>query len=397
MSKKRKKRESRVVRKILKESIPLLLLTVVGSAFAGGILGRMEEVIMLIPGVIILVPAILDLRGDVGASFGSRISSLLHLGSLEPTFRPSSLLMNNISGAFSLSFVFSGFFGMFAHLLSVLLKLPSAGMWKLSMIGLFSGVLSSSIMIPFTLSLAILSFRKGLDPDDIISPAIAVIGDGIAISSIWIATILLRRFTMPDNVLLPVGFIAMGLAIPNRYRWWSIFIESTPVLITCGVLGIFAGLFLHNQERALAGLPYLFVLIPQIISKVGSMASIAGMRLTSALYLGFSKPFKWNRYVWENIIAVFWMGVILVVPVAGISFITAKLLSIGKPEIYPLFMLTLLIMVPLSVLMSIFSFILASSVKKIGRDPSNFVVPLITSLSDIAGIAIFVLLLRVIF
>jgi len=47
--------------------------------------------------------------------------------------------------------------------------------------------------------------------------------------------------------------------------------------------------------------------------------------------------------------------------------------------------------------MSIFSFILASSVKKIGRDPSNFVVPLITSLSDIAGIAIFVLLLRVIF
>ncbi|HDI82636.1 MAG TPA: hypothetical protein ENF18_02450 [candidate division WOR-3 bacterium] len=286
---------------------------------------------------------------------------------------------------------------MFAHLLSVLLKLPSAGMWKLSMIGLFSGVLSSSLMIPFTLSLAILSFRRGLDPDDIISPAIAVIGDGIAISSIWIATILLRRFTMPDNVLLPVGFIAVGLAIPNRYRWWSIFIESTPVLITCGVLGIIAGLFLHRQESALAGLPYLFVLIPQIISKVGSMASIAGMRLTSSLYLGFSKPFKWNRYVWENIIAVFWMGVILVVPVAGISFITAKLLSIGKPEIYPLFMLTLLIMVPLSVLMSIFSFILASSVKKIGRDPSNFVVPLITSLSDIAGIAVFVLLLRVVF
>ena len=397
MSKKRRKRKSKVIKKILTESTPLLLLTVLGSAFAGGILGRMEEVIMLIPGVIILVPAILDLRGDVGASFGSRISSLLHLGSLEPTFRPSALLLNNISGAFSLSFVFSGFFGMFAHLLSVLLKLSSAGMWKLSMIGLFSGVLSSSIMIPFTLSLAILSFRRGLDPDDIISPAIAVVGDGIAISSIWVATILLRRFTMPDNVLLPVGFIAVGLAIPNRYRWWSIFIESTPVLITCGVLGIIAGLFLHNQESALAGLPYLFVLIPQIISKVGSMASIAGMRLTSALYLGFSKPFKWNRYVWDNIIAVFWMGVILVVPVAGISFITAKLLSIGKPEIYPLFMLTLLIMVPLSVLMSIFSFILASSVKRIGRDPSNFVVPLITSLSDIAGIAVFVLLLRVVF
>ncbi|RKZ14483.1 hypothetical protein DRQ17_07610 [bacterium] len=397
MSKKRRKRKSKVIKKILTESTPLLLLTVLGSAFAGGILGRMEEVIMLIPGVIILVPAILDLRGDVGASFGSRISSLLHLGSLEPTFRPSALLLNNISGAFSLSFVFSGFFGMFAHLLSVLLKLSSAGMWKLSMIGLFSGVLSSSIMIPFTLSLAILSFRRGLDPDDIISPAIAVVGDGIAISSIWVATILLRRFTMPDNVLLPVGFIAVGLAIPNRYRWWSIFIESTPVLITCGVLGIIAGLFLHNQESALAGLPYLFVLIPQIISKVGSMASIAGMRLTSALYLGFSKPFKWNRYVWDNIIAVFWMGVILVVPVAGISFITAKLLSIGKPEIYPLFMLTLLIMVPLSVLMSIFSFILASSVKRIGRDPSNFVVPLITSLSDIAGIAVFVLLLPLIF
>ncbi|HDI82859.1 MAG TPA: hypothetical protein ENF18_03590, partial [candidate division WOR-3 bacterium] len=163
MSKKRRKRKSKVIKKILTESTPLLLLTVLGSAFAGGILGRMEEVIMLIPGVIILVPAILDLRGDVGASFGSRISSLLHLGSLEPTFRPSALLLNNISGAFSLSFVFSGFFGMFAHLLSVLLKLPSAGMWKLSMIGLFSGVLSSSLMIPFTLSLAILSFRKGLD------------------------------------------------------------------------------------------------------------------------------------------------------------------------------------------------------------------------------------------
>ncbi|KPK70839.1 hypothetical protein AMJ87_08200 [candidate division WOR_3 bacterium SM23_60] len=397
--KKKRKRRSRrkkpnVLAKVLRESTPLLLLTVIGGAFAGSVLGKMQDILVIVPGVFVLIPAILGLRGNVGIAFGSRLSTLLHLGLMKSSLRLTSLLLNNVFGAFSLSFLFSAFFGILAHFLCLLIGLPSAGITKLTLIGFMSGILASMVMIPFTTILTIFSFRKGIDPDDIISPAIAVFGDGIAMLSIYLVTILVQKWTVPDLSLVIVALLAAKMRFPSRYRFVRIFLESSPIVVMCGLLGIGAGLFLHHHQYAFIIAPYLLVLLPQLVSKVGSIGSISGMKLTSGLYIGYAKPFIWNKYVRQTLIAALLLSLILVIPVALITYLSACILNIGKPVFTVLLIFTLAGMVPLSFGASFVSFVIASIAKRIRLDPSNVVAPLITSLGDMSGVFIFVLLLQ---
>jgi len=395
---KKRKRKHRikpnVLRKILKEALPLLLLTVIGGVFAGSILGKMEEVLIFIPGVFVLIPAILGLRGNVGISFGSRLSTLLHLGFIKSSLKLTPLLINNMLGAFSLSFSFSAIFGILAHILCMLLHLPSAGITKLTLIGFMSGVVASTVMIPFTLFLTVFSFRKGIDPDDVISPAIAVIGDGVAMVSIYFAAMLVQKWTIPNFSFLIIALLGIKETFPARYKFLRIYFESSPVVVLCGLLGISAGIFLHYHQQDFGAAPYLLVLLPQLISKVGSIGSISGMRLTSGLYIGYTRPFAWNKYVWQNLLAALILSIILVLPVALITHIAAFFLNIGKPVFSVLFILTFVGMVPLSFGASLISFIIASISKRMHLDPSNVVAPLITSMGDMSGIFLFVFLLR---
>ena len=393
-TRKKKKRKKNVLNKILKEATPLLLLTVLGGAFAGSVLGKMENVLVIVPGVFVLIPAILGLRGNIGISFGSRLSTLLHLGFMKPSCRLTPLLLNNILGAFSLSFSFSALFGILAHVLCLLLHLPSAGITKLTLIGFMCGALSTLVMIPFTFFLAVFSFKKGIDPDDVISPAVAVLGDGIAMVSIYFAAMFVQKWTIPDLSLAIITLLVIKETFPSRYRFFRIFLESSPIVLICGLLGIFAGLFLHYHHQDFGVAPYLLVLLPQLISKVGSIGSISGMRLTSGLYIGYTKPFFWNKYVWQNILAALLLSLILVLPVALITYIAAFVLNIGKPVFSVLLILTFIGMVPLSFGASLVSFLIASISKKIHLDPSNVVAPLITSMGDVSGVFLFVFLLQ---
>ena len=388
------RKKEKIINKVLRESLPILLLTVLGEAFAGSILGKMENAILLVPGVFVLIPAILDLRGDVGASFGSRMSSMLHIGLIPPKFKKSSLLLNNIAGSFSLSFSFSAFFGILAHFLCLAFHLPSAGITRLTLIGLMSGIISSLFMVPLTLFLSIFTFRRGIDPDNVISPAIAVFGDAVAMSAIFLSTILIRKWPIPDMGIYIVLLLIAKESFPSRYKFYKIFAESSPIILICGFLGIFSGLFLHYHESSFSSAPYLLVLVPQIIALGGSIGSIAGMRFTSSLYIGRFKPFQWNNYVSKNLFSAILLSFAIFIPVALVSYLSARILSIGHPNFLFILLITAITLIPLSIAVSIISYFLACGSMKAHLDPSNVVVPLITSIGDVSGVFLFLSLLH---
>jgi len=389
-----RRKKEKIINKVLRESLPILLLTVLGEAFAGSILGKMESAILLVPGVFVLIPAILDLRGDVGASFGSRMSSMLHIGLIPPEFKKSSLLLNNIFGSFSLSFSFSAFFGILAHFLCLVFHLPSAGITRLTLIGLMSGIISSLFMVPLTLFLSIFTFRRGIDPDNVISPAIAVLGDAVAMSAVFLSTMLIRKWSIPDMGIYIVLLLIAKEAFPSRYKFYRIFAESSPIILICGFLGIFSGLFLHYHESSFSSAPYLLVLVPQIIALGGNIGSIAGMRFTSSLYIGRFKPFQWNNYVSKNLFSAILLSFAIFIPVALVSYLSARILSIGNPNFLFILLITAITLIPLSIAVSIISYFLACGSMKVHLDPSNVVVPLITSIGDVSGVFLFLSLLH---
>ena len=81
---------------IIKESLIALLICAVGDLTAGVILGNMALFLETFPGLLVIIPGAIGMRGNIFGSFASRLSTNLHIGIISPKFEFSSDLNNNI-------------------------------------------------------------------------------------------------------------------------------------------------------------------------------------------------------------------------------------------------------------------------------------------------------------
>ena len=105
---------------IIREALPFELVCTIGGVFSGIILVRMVDEIEMIPGLIVLVPAILDMRGNISCTLGSRLGSAIHLGLISKIERNPELI-NNVAGSLTLSLIMSIVLGILAHLFTIAL------------------------------------------------------------------------------------------------------------------------------------------------------------------------------------------------------------------------------------------------------------------------------------
>ena len=81
---------------ILKESLIALLICACGDLVAGIVLGRMDIFLETFPGLLVIIPGAIGMRGNIFGSFASRLSTALHIGIIDPKFNRSKELINNI-------------------------------------------------------------------------------------------------------------------------------------------------------------------------------------------------------------------------------------------------------------------------------------------------------------
>jgi cation transporter-like permease len=93
-----------------------LLICAVGDLIAGIILGKMTFFLETFPGLLVVIPGAIGMRGNIFGSFASRLSTSLHIGLISPEFEFSEDLNNNIFSSFVLTLVLSIFLGIVAIL-----------------------------------------------------------------------------------------------------------------------------------------------------------------------------------------------------------------------------------------------------------------------------------------
>lgn len=170
-------------------SLTIGILAGIGLAL---IRGAIEE----LPGMLIMVPAFLQMRGAVGGTLASRLSSALHMGIIEPRLRLSKELVQNLIGTLVLSLVLSGLIGCLAHFMCLLFGFASAGLVILLLLSLIAGILSSLIVILITVVMTIRVYQRGLDPDVIMGPFITTLGDIISVPCLFVAALMLMSVGM---------------------------------------------------------------------------------------------------------------------------------------------------------------------------------------------------------
>ncbi|WP_094228573.1 magnesium transporter [Methanolobus psychrotolerans] len=174
------------IRSIVREALPFELMATIGGVISGLILSGMSNELQMIPGLIVITPAVLGMRGNISCTLGSRLGSAIHMGLITKIDRNPELI-NNVSGSLLLSLIMSFILGIVGHLVTVGLGLQSAGAFTLILIAVIAGVTSGLILSFVAVLLALGMFRFGFDPDNVVTPAIATIGDIVSMIMLFLS------------------------------------------------------------------------------------------------------------------------------------------------------------------------------------------------------------------
>ena len=177
-----------VAARAYREGLPALSASVVGGLLAGVVLGGMRPELRAVPGLLVLVPALLATRGNVYGSLGARVATALHQGLVEPSLRSGDeRLARAIAAAIANGLVASAFAATLAFLVLGVLGQTSAPLWTLVAVALLSGVLSGVTLSVVVVAAAFAGYRRGYNPDTIVAPVVTTAGDVFGISFLLVA------------------------------------------------------------------------------------------------------------------------------------------------------------------------------------------------------------------
>lgn len=165
---------------VLKQSLPLLVLMGIGEVFAGTLFGHSTESLELLPGLIVLIPALIGLRGNINTTLGSRLGSAAHMGLISRKDFWNAEMKENIKASLTLSLLMSLIAGILATAF-----IWSESSWKIILIAVLAGSIAGLILAFITIAIILYSFRRGLDPDNVTGPSLSTFGDLITLGCIF--------------------------------------------------------------------------------------------------------------------------------------------------------------------------------------------------------------------
>ena len=375
---------------VITESLISLLICAFGCLFTGIILGNMEFYLETFPGLMVIIPGAIGMRGNIFGSFGSRLSTHLHIGTLSPEFKRSDILTENITSSIILTMVLSVLLGIIAKAVCIIFNFPSISLFDFVLISFIAGLISSIVMLPITMFISLKSFENGWDPDNITTPLIAAFGDFFTLPAI-VAAIYVVQFVsivpIVEKILFALVIISTVVALAAGYtsdkEIRNIVRQSTPVLFVCSILGTLAGGILNGSITTLLKSQTLLTLVPLFSGESGGLVSVLSARLSSGLHSGLiDADLKPGKVTLENFSIVIFLSLIMfpiigflaeasttVLGNAGVNYLNAILISLIAGIIV------------VGVMLLIVFYISTISYRK-GLDPDNIVIPLSTSLTD---------------
>ncbi len=172
----------------LREFLVTLVAVVVIVNITGSFLDRISQVVRSRPDVYFVYPALIDTVGDVGSIVGSTTTTELTLGTISPSLCGLIQHMSKILMAWLASLCMFGVYGLVA---SLCLHLSVAVTGQLLLILLVANALSVAIVSVLSFSLAILTARHGLNPDNLVIPIESSMADTVTTIALLVGIILL--------------------------------------------------------------------------------------------------------------------------------------------------------------------------------------------------------------
>jgi mgtE-like transporter len=383
----------------LRQGLVALVISTVAGFVAGLTLAHITGTLAALPGLLILIPAAVGMKGTIFGAIGARLGTANAAGVLEINLEPGGVLRRNVDVAILTTFSSSLWLALLARFAGALFGQPSISLWDLAVISIVGGAIGSVLVLTITIGLSALSYRLEWDLDSVSTPMVTALGDMTTLPSLFLATFLVRN----EAVAIGIGVVAIVVSVAATVRSYvvrdrrvrRIVFEMTATILLTPILDILSGGLQQARLAELTAVPVLLLLIPPFVSQAGALGGIFSSRITSKLQIGVITPS--GRPDTPAIIdgsIVLGLSIVVFTMIGAISWALGSATGLsGMPGAWTLVGATLLaglLVTPLTVLAGYY---LAVVTYRFGLDPDNQGVPIITSVMDLAGVAVILIVM----
>ncbi len=368
-----------------------LLISSGGDLVTGLTLASITGTLTELPGLFILIPAAIGMRGNIFGALGSRLGTQIHAGTFRVSRRVDTLFGQNIGAAIVLSLSISAALAVLAKVVSsALVSTPAISVVDFMVISVIAAIISSIVVGVLTVGVAVYCANRSLDLDNVAAPIVTAAGDIATLPSLFLATYLVGyRFVTP---LIAAACAAVAVAsllyvvrsnLPILRR---IVFESLPVLVLAGLVDVLAGITIEKRLESFLTFPALFVLVPAFLEDSGSLGAILAARVSTKLHLGTIEPGRgaW-RVVADDVMLIYAYAVPVFVFLGTSSIIVAHVANKASPGALDMLGVALLAGFFATTAAVVVGFYAAVATHRYGLDPDNHGVPMVTSSLDLLG------------
>jgi mgtE-like transporter len=380
----------RAERRTIRHGLVSLVGSTVGEIAAGIALAAMTGTLAKLPGLLILLPAANSIRGSIFGALSSRLGTSIHTGMFEPTTKRGGVLFQNMYSATVLTFSVSLLFALLAKGVAISLGINTIDVVDLIVISVLGGVLSSVLVGVMAVVLALAANSYRWDLDSVATPMITAIGDMVTIPALFAATYAVGiRWVTPAVcgvlVVITAVLTVFGFAskLPRARRTIR---ESLPILVVTGLLSLFAGVVVESQAEHFLRFPAFLVLIPPLLSDTGALAATLSSRLASKLHLGALEPKGFPQglaFLDTSIVLLFGLWVFVLVAV-GAHFV-AGFFHLASPGLGTMIEVGVVAGIVATLVLVILAYYVAVATYRLGLDPDNHGIPVVTCASDLTA------------
>jgi mgtE-like transporter len=382
----------RAERRTLRQGLVALALSTIAGFVAGLTLAHITGTLESFPGLIVLIPAAVGMKGTIFGAIAARLGTADAAGLLAITLRRGGVLRRNLDVAILTTFSSSLWLALLSRVMSAAFGERSISLWSLVVISVVGGAIGSMMVLAITIVLSALSHRFGWDLDSVSTPMVTALGDMTTLPSLFLATFLVRSDVLTSVTAVVCLTVALAATVrsyvaPDRAVRRMI-VEMTATIALTPLVDVAAGALQQAREAQLFAMPVLLLLIPPFVSQAGAIGGIFSSRISSKLQIGVITP-RGRPEIPAIVDATIAMASAIVVfatigaiawglgTVAGLEGIPASTTLIGGT------LLAGLIVTPGSILVGYY---LAVAAFRFGLDPDNHGVPIITSVMDLSGV-----------
>ncbi|ASI98719.1 magnesium transporter [Thermococcus celer] len=369
-------------------SLPSLITSLVIGFFGGTFLGKYLDMIRRdYPGLLVILPGMMGLRGNVFGSMASRFSTMLYLGDLEPSLREKKVL-KHIVIAMMLSLIPVTILWAIGIVSGIKYHAP-----EILLIVIGSTILVSLILGYFTGFVTIFAFRREVDPDSMAAPLVASMGDLLTVPFLVSFILLLERsrgmFWAGNAAIISLFVFLISV---SRVRTSEVlqFKDLFTTVTGLALLSLVSGFTLQRFSGLISASVLLGFAYPSVLSSFGNYGSIMAAKTSTALHLGEIEGY-FSRNPFTEMASLFLtapiVGVLInLFGVAVVYLVSGLKIGLSYPLILSYPFMALFIM--------LYSYTISYFLFRWNIDPDSVAIPLISNNSDIFGTIYVVLIAK---